>query len=159
MSEPVEHVLRGRLPWRREDERRLTECGRAAESCTALTSADMDAKIRAQGQQRAGLSSCMTCWDKTGRKYAGLLGKYDKDDPVEVLRREIDRSRWGEEEKKPLQDELRALGMLVAAHREEYDTLLRDIRDSVDIGMAKLSLQKRASKGKRPPPTGWGKLE
>lgn len=80
-----EHVQRVLLPWRsREDA--LTECGLPADPRTTLSVEEMRAKIARQGQQRAALSSCMTCWSTVNRHYKERSG-----DILSTIHREVGR--------------------------------------------------------------------
>jgi hypothetical protein len=51
MTEPVDHILRLRLPWR-SDEGGLTECGYDASKVKALTREGFFERLKDYGQQR-----------------------------------------------------------------------------------------------------------
>lgn len=125
-----DHVLRRQLPWRRIEG--LTECGLPAGSYPTLTAEQMAAKLKREGQQRAAMSSCMTCWNATMR-HRGFLGA---DDLIEIVAREIERCRWNRnaEASKQLRDELQALVMLAEARPIEFESYLCDLKEVVDLG-------------------------
>ena len=52
MKEPVDHILRPRLPWRSESDPALTECGYNASSVKTLTREEFSARLKDWGQQR-----------------------------------------------------------------------------------------------------------
>lgn len=119
MKEPVDHILRPRLPWRREGE--ITECGYDASKVKALTREQYFARVKDLGQQRAAMITCMTCSD-TCRRFGTWA-----DDPRRALHREIEWETrgghyWSRDERGVrLRDELNAIADLIAAHRDEFD--------------------------------------
>jgi hypothetical protein len=129
-SEPLDHVQRVPLPWRHTEDA-LTECGLPAASYKTLTRAEMVAKIGEQGKRRAALSSCMTCWTAMDRGCA-----YRTAAPVfDAVEREVNRFRFHDPER--LDREFRALAMLAEAHREDFDTILRDMDEAIDLTAAR----------------------
>jgi hypothetical protein len=141
MTEPVrkDHIRRENVPWRTTDDA-LTECGLDVRDCQALTPQAMLEKIAEQGEVRASLSSCMTCWQHRRTDRGQLLR--------DAVSRLINRS-WHGKESGRVERELRAIGLLVAAHREEFETTLRDMDEAVDIRTAR----------KKPPAQNFGGLK
>jgi hypothetical protein len=132
--EVLEHIVRARPPWRRGPE--LTECGRAASACAVITREAFLAKVRAQGKQRAAVTTCMTCWS-TADRHASW-----EENPIGCLSRDLERYagwRWGHApaEAAPLRDELLAVAALVRAHRNEFDALLIGLGQTVSLGDAR----------------------
>lgn len=119
VKEPVDHILRPRLPWRSPDEGAVTECGFDASKVKTLTRDEFAQRMKDLGRQRCAILTCMTCSETAGR-----WGTWD-DDPRMALQREIEweqRGRWSREDRgQRLKDELLAIADLVAAHREEFD--------------------------------------
>jgi len=126
------HVLRAQLPWREDDG--LTECGKPTAGLDVLSRADAAAKAKQWGQRRATLMFCMTCRDHT---YAWMTWEQS---PIAVMARECQRRSgsfgrmYSDDARSPLDYELRALGLLVAAHREEFAATLAGLRDTTDLG-------------------------
>jgi hypothetical protein len=114
---PLDHVLRPQPPWRTGH---TTECGLRADSYPALTRDEFKAKVRRQGQQRAALTTCMTCLHTAQR-----WPTWDED-PVQAMGRETYGGRRGDTR---FRDELVAIAALIAAHRDEFDALLKDLDD------------------------------
>lgn len=50
MKEPVDHILRPQLPWRRDSG--MTECGYDATKVSALTRPEYFTRLKELGQQR-----------------------------------------------------------------------------------------------------------
>lgn len=115
MKEPVDHVLRPKLPWR--DESALTECGYDASKVSALTREDYFARFKEMGQQRCALLTCMTCGD-TARRWVTW-----EDDPRKALEREIQwETAWSRDKRGVrLRDELQVIAALIQEHREEFE--------------------------------------
>ncbi len=121
-SVPLDHVERPALPWRDEH---LTECGRPlsdVKSC--LTRSEAIAKWKAQGPQRAGLTTCITCIETVNRHHTW------EDSPSQVLSRHI--KGWGREETQ-LDRELRAIALLIEAHKSEFVELLSGLEATVSL--------------------------
>lgn len=132
MKEPVDHILRPRLPWRSESDPSLTECGYNASSVRTLTREAFFARLKEYGQQRTLLVTCMTCAD-TARRWPTW-----QDEPRLALEREIAWERpsymmyrgaahMHDKNGARLRDELQAIEALIAAHRDEYLSLLASI--------------------------------
>lgn len=125
MKEPVDHILRPRLPWRLSDEGAITECGYNATKVSTLTRAEFFQKEKDLGKQRMAMLTCMTCAD-TARRW----GTWD-DDPRLAMQREIEWERGGAYWSRPrddrgqrLKDELLAILALIEAHRDEFDATI-----------------------------------
>lgn len=113
----LDHVLRAPLPWR---DTKAAECG-LAHPQRAITRDEFVARVRQQGQKRAALTTCMTCFETAQRWPAW------EHDPVARLSREFKHDvRWRprQTEETVLARELRALAALVEAHRDEFDAYL-----------------------------------
>ena len=125
MKEPVDHILRPRLPWR-GDEAAITECGFNAAKVKTLTRAEFFARRKELGSQRMAMLTCMTCSDTAGR-----WGTWE-DDPRRALEREII-WEWGggyrarQDRGERLKDELLAIAALIKAHRDEFDAAVTGI--------------------------------
>lgn len=119
MKEPVDHIVRPRLPWR-SDEGAITECGYDASKVKTMTREEFLQRYKDLGSTRMMMLTCMTCLD-TARRWGTWA-----DDPRKALEREInwENPRW-ETRGTRLRDELLAIEILIAAHRDEFDTLVR----------------------------------
>lgn len=143
MTGPIEHSIRPPLPWRDD---RITECGRpVADVASALTREEMVAKVRRQGQQRAAMTSCMTCWSTANRHL-----DWDRH-PSSVIERYLS-SRWRtQDEDEPLIDrELRAIALLIEGHRAEFDELVEGLGAVGDLRRARLRKVREARYSPRP---------
>ena len=152
MKEPVDHILRPRLPWRAVEDA-ITECGFDATKVKVLTREEFEARFKEFGRTRMAMLTCMTCME-TNARYA-----HWGDDPRQAMSREIDwEVRWGREIRdrpQRLKDELFAIDGLIQAHQEEFAQLidvLKRRRDWLD--------QKKAAEAqrKRPRPKEPGNL-
>jgi hypothetical protein len=123
LKEPVDHIVRPRLPWRSESDPAITECGYDARQVKTLTRADFFQRVKDMGQQRAALFTCMTC-SQTAQRWS----TWDED-PRKALEREIAwEAAWrGNNRGQRLRDELVAIASLIEAHTEEFKTLAADI--------------------------------
>lgn len=145
MKEPVDHILRSRLPWR-GDEGAITECGYDATKVKALTRAEFMARQKDLGERRTALLTCMTCSDTVRR-----WGTWE-DDPRLALGREIEWERGAlyyrcrEDRGQHLKDELLAIAALIEAHRDEFDAAITAIRQRRDW------LDKKDAMGRKPKP-------
>lgn len=142
MKEPVDHVLRPKLPWR--DEGAITECGLDASKVKALSREELFARLKDMGQQRTALLTCMTCVD-TARRW------HDWDaDPRAAIQREIEwehRGRWSRDDgRERLAFELRAIASLIDAHRDEFMQEVARLR-----GLAEWQATKKETQKKREP--------
>jgi hypothetical protein len=129
MKEPVDHIVRPRLPWRPESDPAITECGYNAASVKALSREDYLKRVKQYGPQRTGLVTCMTCM------YTASRWPTWQDDPRLAVSREVEweAPHWGLDRKIherrgcQLRDELLAIELLIAAHAEEFRQLLGGI--------------------------------
>lgn len=120
MKEPVDHILRPRLPWRSPSDPAITECGYDASKVKTLSREEFSRRFKDFGRQRTALMTCMTCSDAATRWPTW------EDDPRKALEREINwecgwRSR---DQDTRLRDELRAIATLLADHADEYRAIL-----------------------------------
>lgn len=128
MKEPVDHILRPRLPWRSSDEGAITECGYDATKVKTLSRIEFFQREKELGKQRTAMVTCMTCSD-TARRW----GRWE-DDPRLALQREIEWERgchyWArarDDRGARLRDELTAIAALIEAHRDEFSELVAAI--------------------------------
>lgn len=131
MSEPLTHIIRTELPWRRGVDTR-TECGLRADSYPSVTRDEAVARVRKMGQQRSAMFFCMTCL------YTADRWRPWEVDPVDAIRRDANSVA---EIREALHEDLFAIALLIEAHRQEFDELLAGLRATVDLG--KLRAQKR----------------
>lgn len=126
MKEPVDHILRPRLPWRMEEDA-ITECGYDVTKVKCLTRFEFNARHREYGRQRTAMLTCMTCMDANSR-----WGNW-ADDPRQAMQREIEwETRWGrdiEGRTQRLKDELSVIAEMIEAHREDFDAKVQSRRD------------------------------
>jgi hypothetical protein len=128
----ITHIERSPLPWRPE---RATECGLDASRHPTWTREQAKEKEKALGRQRFSLFVCMTCFCTMDRHSTW------QEDPASCLVRHASpmaTTRWGrglepDFEKRRFADELRAISALVAEHREEFDALVGNLSEVVDI--------------------------
>lgn len=122
MKEPVDHIARPALPWRK-DAPAITECGYDATKVKTITRDEYRTRLKELGQQRCAMFTCMTCAQTAGR-----YGTWD-DDPRAALHREIEwegRGRWTRDERgQLLKDELVAIAGLIEAHRDEFEASIQ----------------------------------
>jgi hypothetical protein len=129
-DEPLSHIRRPDLPWRTS---RMTECGRPIDDVKkVMERREALALVEKHGKQRAAFLLCMTC-TTTARQYRTW-----EEDPAGALAREF----FGATDPK-LGAELRALGALVAAHREEFDGFLEGLNTTVDLAAARRERARR----------------
>lgn len=128
MKEPVDHILRPRLPWRPDDAGPITECGYDATKVKTLTREEFFKREKEYGSQRNAILTCMTCAN-TARRW----GTWE-DDPRLAMQREIEwehrapyYSRPDERRGTRLRDELTAIASLIEAHRDEFDASVAEI--------------------------------
>lgn len=110
------HILRPSLPWREVSQ--LTECGH--ESSNAIARSEFLAGLKENGPQRMAVLCCMTCFS-TAHRHAD----WDTD-PRSALLREIIWESAGRDRGHALRDDLTAIAALIAAHRDEFDELVRN---------------------------------
>ena len=128
----ITHIERSPLPWRPE---RATECGLDATRHPTWTRDDAKSKRKEMGRQRFSLFCCMTCLSTMERHSTW------EEDPASCLVRHAQPmalSRWGrrgetKEEVRRFADELRAIAALIERHREEFDALVGDYGDVVNL--------------------------
>jgi hypothetical protein len=152
MKEPVDHIMRPRLPWRSVGDA-ITECGYDATQVRTLTREEYNARYKEFGRTRMAMLTCMTCMD-TNARYAHWA-----DDPRQAMSREIDwEVRWGHEirdREQRLKDELLAIAGLIEAHQGEFDQLIDVSKRRRDWLEAKKEAE---AQRKRPKPKGPGGL-
>ena len=124
MKEPVDHILRPRLPWR-SDEGAITECGYDASKVKALTREEAVGRFKEFGRQRFAMFTCMTCMDTANR-----WGTWDVD-PLQAMDREIMWERGSgyrarEDRGHRLRDEFIAIAALIEAHRDEFLAIINE---------------------------------
>lgn len=120
MKEPVDHILRPRLPWRSPDEPAITECGYDASKVKSLTRSEFAARLKEMGERRTAMLTCMTCCD-TARRW-----KPWEEDPRQAINRETAwEGRW-ESKGTRLKDELLAIAALIAEYPERFAALLEE---------------------------------
>lgn len=117
----VVHVARPALPWRQA---LRTECGLPLKSHPVISRDEFVAKVKAEGQRRAAMSTCMTCFDTAQR-----WPSWDED-PVGCFNREVESTWRGRAsragERNDFRQELVAVAILIQRHRPEFDELLED---------------------------------
>lgn len=120
----IEHLIRrATVPWRAVEDH-LTECGKNAADFPSITYDQFARKLRQQGQQRAAMSTCMTCWNAADRWKTWAV------DPVDAVRREVLGLRDNVE---LFRRELWAIAALVQAHRDEFDGYLTGLNETTDL--------------------------
>lgn len=150
MKEPVDHILRHRLPWRPDGEGAITECGYDASKVKTITRDEFFQRQKDLGQQRTAMLTCMTCSD-TARRW----GTWD-DDPRLAVGREIEweRGGWGYYHARKgrgqrLKDELVAIAALIEAHRDEFEASITASQRRREW-LEKKSAKERGPKPSRP---------
>lgn len=131
-----DHILRAQLPWRKAWDA-LTECGLPAKAHSVLDYTHFIAKVEQQGQQRAAMSTCMTCWQGAERHQRSYMRPKAFQPPtlISIFHRELDRVRWSEErDGAVLRKELYAIAALIEAHQEEFDQRVAGMEGVVFIG-------------------------
>ena len=144
MIDPIklEHVKRGHPPWRAAPG--LTECGRDAAAYPVLDRDEFLAKIAKQGEQRAAMSTCMSCWHTVRRHSTWAIS------PQAVMSREC-HQLFKRRPDALIDRELRAIALLIEAHRGEFDELLLSLSETVSIADAPRTIRakKALAKGRR----------
>lgn len=122
MKEPVDHLVRPRLPWRPIIEGAITECGLDALTAKTITREQYLQRLRDYGKQRTAMLTCMTCsqtverwetWEQDPRKAIGREVEWE----TALYVRAKDRGEL-------LRDELLAIAALIDAHQEEFRQLV-----------------------------------
>ena len=121
MKEPVDHILRPKLPWR-TDEAAITECGYNAVKVPTITREQALQRYKDYGRQRMAMMTCMTCIDTANR-----WGTWT-DDPRKAIEREITwECQWRRSDHGArLRDELNAIAALIDDHPDEFERLVID---------------------------------
>lgn len=128
-----DHIRRLDLPWR---ELNLTECGRPVSDVAASISRDeIVARVKKDGIQRAAYSTCMTCLETVQR-----WPSWDQN-PAQFLAREI--GHYGRPNEQIVR-ELRAIALLVEAHRDEFDGLVEGLQNTVDLAARRKAKRTRS---------------
>lgn len=131
MKEPVDHIERPRLPWRSDDESWMTECGYSVLKVKTITRDAFAKRLKEYGQQRTAILTCMTCI-QTAQRWATWA-----EDPRQAVDREIaweGCGRYSQDQRGArLRNELKAIAVLIEKHREEFDWLLFDVANAVDL--------------------------
>lgn len=128
MKEPVDHILRPRLPWRDQNEPAITECGYSSASVKTITREQYAARYKELGMQRCAMTTCMTCAD-TSKRWETW-----EQDPRQAVGREVEWecNKWRRERSCQLKDELESLADLAANHASEFAELIRKRRERRD---------------------------
>ena len=140
MKEPVDHILRPRLPWR-AGEGAITECGYDASKVKTLSREEYFSLLKDLGQQRMALLTCMTC-SSTAHRWPTW-----EEDPRKALEREISweaGSRRFEDRGGRLKEELLAIAALIEAHCEEFGA---HIKASIE---RRAWLERKEARAKKP---------
>lgn len=134
----VHHIRRARLPWRPLGADR-TECGLQSEGRDVVDLTEAAKLVQTVGKTRARDQLCITCFE-TAANHEDW-----QDNPAAVVARECGAygGRFGRGEDRPINDELRAIAALIAAHREEFDALVADHRATVSLDGARLAKRRR----------------
>ena len=139
MSEPLTHIARPPLPWRESGK---TICGHPVGQYVdglVINLADAHAAARRLGQQRFALTHCMTC-ASNARNWSTW-----EDNPRARLAREM--GHLGMTKAEPIvEHELRAIALLIEAHRDEFDDLVQSYT-SGDVVTLRRSRAKRVRRG------------
>jgi hypothetical protein len=127
VKEELDHVLRPPLPWR---EVTMTECGLDPTGKKVLTNEQFIARCKEYGQQRTAMVTCMTCLNTVQRWLNGQS-------LTAQVGREIDRvgGKWSRahDDGGLLENELRAIQLLVEAHREEFDATVTSLNGAPSL--------------------------
>jgi hypothetical protein len=122
VKDPVDHILRPRLPWR-PTEGAITECGYDASKVKTLSRPEYFARLKDMGSQRSAMITCMTC-SHTVSRWATW-----EDDPRKAMGREIEwETAWRTDRGHQLRDELLAIEALISAHPDEFRQAMADIQ-------------------------------
>lgn len=142
MKQPVDHIIRTQLPWRRGAG--ITECGYDASKVAAITREEYAARLKELGQQRTAMITCMTC-ATTVRNWSTW-----EIDPRHAIGREVEwetrGSRYTNDRGELLKDELTVIAALIEEHRAEFDAKLAEIK-----GRREWLAQKSSRDARKPP--------
>jgi hypothetical protein len=75
------------------------------------------------------LITCVTCWETATRHHTW------EDNPMALMQRETS-AYYNAASKEPITTELKAIAILVARHRDEFDELMADHRETVPLPLA-----------------------
>lgn len=139
MKEPVDHIVRPRLPWRSPSEPAITECGHDVAKVKTITREAFLARFAEYGRQRTALFTCMTCAETAQR-----WPTWEKD-PRTALEREItwETCRWGASRGFRFRDELEAVAALIDTYPEEFARLVAEVGQRRDWLAKKAKLEGR----------------
>jgi len=124
-DEPIAHIARSPLPWR-DPADNDTECGKPVSGfAKVIPWGEAVWLVKKHGMQRAAFLLCMTCCE-TANRYGWRIRARTRENeqltfaesPTERIGREFGKRR------EQMDAELRAMGELVARHREEFDDLI-----------------------------------
>lgn len=121
MKEPVTHIEQPSLPWR--DDEHLTECRLDATKYPTVSRDEAIRQFRDLGRTRFVMITCITCFT-TMERYGRSTWE---DDPVALMNRHTNIFRQSDKSSDRLRAELRAIGMLIEAHRDEFATTVADL--------------------------------
>lgn len=130
MADPLHHIARAHLPWRQGDPG-MTECGRPIEE---LVNGRVWSLDEAQGFQsrmgstRFAMVVCMTCLSRAGRWTTWAQS------PGGMIQRALRTSSPAETAR--LTAELRAIALLIEAHRVEFDETVAGLLAVREIAQA-----------------------
>jgi hypothetical protein len=133
---PLKHIYRPLLPWQTVP---LTECGRVAsevEEC--MTRPETKTLLNKIGRTRLHFVCCVTCVNRANYQVDSW-----EDDPAGVMSRHCDRGSR-RDPNSAISIELRALALLVEAHREEFDQAVTDLGESVSLSALRRERARRA---------------
>lgn len=126
MKDPVDHIVREPLPWREPE---VTHCGRSlAETKQVTTREQAWAMVRDLGKKRAAYALCMTCLETAHRNPTW------EESPMGRLRRDV-APLFPRDDGLTL--ELRAIAILIEAHRAEFDELVAGLGAASDLSAAR----------------------
>lgn len=139
----ITHVARRDLPWRKAA---LTECGLDLEKHVAISPDDLAERVKKLGHQRTAMLTCMTCWN-TSDRYGSTYGWRG---PHHIVLSAIEREvQWARHHPgtAPFMADVKAIEVLVQRHRDEFDELLEDQRETVSLADERKA--RRAPRGKQ----------
>ena len=140
MADEIEHVARPALPWRDDS---LTECGKTTSGRPIISRGALVEKVKQQGQARAAMTTCMTCWQTASR------WRNWAEAPSEVMKREVPQWYQGPKAER-LDAELRAIAALIEAHRDEFDGYLAGLGEATDLTARRAERAQRRARGAAP---------
>lgn len=126
MKDPVDHILRPTLPWRRE-RGSVTECGLNAEKIPTITREEYFSRQKNYGKMRTAMMTCQTC------SYTAQRWKAWGEDPRAAIGREVEweygNLRFASSNKRGflLHDELIAIAALIEKNEGEFRSILDEV--------------------------------